>query len=115
MRWFGRRAKISAASWRASRNLAQELPAVRKADQDIQKLVLDLPGLAQDPAALNKRLAAVHNPFYFFALGSWQAALSTGALAHMPTEEVEQYGSAISPFAAIAIFKSRRLLPRNAL
>ena len=76
------------------RNLAKELPAVRKAEQDIEKLVQDLPGLGQEPEALNKRLAAVHNPFYFFALGSWQAALSTGALAHMPAEEVGEYSTA---------------------
>lgn len=75
-------------------NLAQESPAVNKASEDIQKLVQDMPDLAQQPDFLNKRLAAVHNPFYFFALGSWQAAPSTGALAYMPTEEVGQYGSA---------------------
>ncbi len=74
--------------------LAQELPAVKKASQEIKDLVADLPNLAQQTDLLNKRLAAIRNPGYFFKFHSWQTALSSGALAHMETEEVAQYSAA---------------------
>jgi hypothetical protein len=73
--------------------LAQELPAVKKASQDVKDLVADLPNVAQ-PELLNKRLAGLRNPDYFFKFHSWQTALSSGALGHMETEEVAQYSAA---------------------
>jgi len=91
------------------KNLEKELPAVRKASKEIQILIADLPNLAQQPDALNRRLAAIHNPFYFFPLGSWQAALSTGALAHMPTEEVSEYGLADYAIRGYSAFQNQAL------
>ena len=64
--------------------------------KQLDQLAADLPTLERDhPEQLAGRLAAVdQNPFYFFADNSWQAALSTASLAHMPTADIQQYASA---------------------
>jgi hypothetical protein len=68
---------------------------VGKIDKNLDQLADELPGLMADhPEQIALRLKAVeYNSGYFFADNSWQAALSTGALAHMPTEEIQQYAS----------------------
>jgi hypothetical protein len=77
-----------------SDHMNQEAPAVKHANKELKLLVADLPALAQHPGDLKKRIDAIHNPFYFFHLGSWQSALSTGALGHMNTDEVSLYAIA---------------------
>jgi hypothetical protein len=77
-----------------SRNIGLELSATRKAGKDIERLASAFPGLAQTPGELDRRLDTIRNPFYFLILDSWQTALSTGALARMSSDEVEQYAGA---------------------
>lgn len=72
-----------------------ELPRVKRYNNELNALVKDLPTLAaQHPEQVNQRLAQVQNPGYFFLSNSWQSALSTGALEHMSTHEVSAYGGA---------------------
>jgi hypothetical protein len=70
-----------------------ELPRVTLYRDQLKSLTADLPVLAQQhPDQINKRLADISNPGYFFLANSWQSALSTGALEHMSTDEVSAYG-----------------------
>jgi hypothetical protein len=74
-------------------NCKQELSRVTQNSVDLKALVADFPALVKDhPEQVNQRLAEIANPGYFFLSNSWQTALSTGALEHMPTEEVSAYG-----------------------
>ena len=73
----------------------QELARVVLYDAQLKALVNDLPTLAlQHPGQVNERLEPIENPGYFFLANSWQSALSTGALEHMSTDEVNAYGAA---------------------
>jgi hypothetical protein len=70
-----------------------ELPRVKRYNAELKSLIQDLPALAaQHPEQINRRLAQIQNPGYFFLSNSWQSALSTGALEHMSTDEVTAYG-----------------------
>jgi hypothetical protein len=72
-----------------------ELPRVALYSAELKSLIADLPTLGQQhPEQINARLKAIENPGYFFISNSWQSALSTGALEHMSTEEVNAYGGA---------------------
>jgi hypothetical protein len=72
-----------------------ELARVALYDKQLKTLITDLPTLAhQHPEQINQRLASINNPGYFFLTESWQSALSTGALEHMSTAEVNAYGGA---------------------
>ena len=54
-----------------------------------------MPALAQrSPLEFGARLRDVHNPGYILVANAWEAALSTGVLAHMPTAEVAAYAYA---------------------
>lgn len=75
-------------------HIGEELARVREVDANVKSVLQVLPALAHNPDELNKKLQAKRNPGYFFFLGSWEAALSTGALAHMPSEEVLKYAVA---------------------
>lgn len=71
----------------------EELPRVMLYNQQLKSLIKDLPMLAAEhPEQVNQRLAQIINPGYFFLSNSWQSALSTGALEHMSTDEVNTYG-----------------------
>ncbi len=71
-----------------------ELAGVLDANNKLKALVTDLPSLQEsDPGLIVKRLLAVQNPGYFLPANSWQTALSTGVLAHMPPDEVERYAN----------------------
>ncbi len=71
-----------------------ELEAVVKATAQLKKLTEDYPELAQKhPEEIAARLEAVQNPFYFFPANGWQTALSSSAMAHMSTEEVNRYAN----------------------
>lgn len=72
-----------------------ELPRIARYSVQLKSLLADLPTLAQQhPEQINARLSQIDNPGYFFIANSWQSALSTGALEHMSTEEVNTYGGA---------------------
>jgi hypothetical protein len=72
-----------------------ELPRITRYSAQLKSLIADLPMLAgQHPEQINARLTQIENPGYFFIANSWQSALSTGALEHMSTEEVNAYGGA---------------------
>jgi hypothetical protein len=51
----------------------------------------DLPVLHSHPEQLRARVAEIAPSFYFFRASSWDTALSTGALGHMSTAEVDRY------------------------
>ena len=70
----------------------RELERLRQTSPALQQLVADLPMLEKThPEQIGKRLAAIQTSGYFLPAESWQAALSTGALAHMATDEVQRY------------------------
>ncbi len=82
----------------SNRESARVVQYARQLDQ----LVADLPALrANHPEQIAARLDDIRNPGYFFADNSWKAALSTGALAHMPTDDIQTYASA---FEVIRIY-----------
>jgi hypothetical protein len=73
----------------------EELARVTLYRDQLKSLIADLPTLgAQHPEQIQARLSKIINPGYFFLSNSWQAALSTGALEHMSTDEVSAYGGA---------------------
>ena len=81
-------------------HMARELQQVTQLRKQLQQLVDAMPALAQQhPDELIARVRVIRNPGYFFAANSWQAALSTGALAHMPTGEVAAYAYAAEGIA----------------
>ena len=72
-----------------------EFPRVAGYNAQLKSLLNDLPALAsQHPEQISQRLEHIQNPGYFFLSNSWQSALSTGALEHMSTNEVNAYGGA---------------------
>ena len=76
------------------RQARKELARDREIHAALDQLVADLPTLLKNnPTQVGKRLAAIRTSGYFLLAESWQTALSTGALAHLPTDEVQRYGS----------------------
>ena len=70
----------------------RELERAKQNNQALAQLVADLPALfAHNPGDIAQRLAKIRGSGYFFPAEAWQTALSTGAMAHMPTEEIERY------------------------
>jgi hypothetical protein len=74
-------------------HLRRELVNVKDTEKVLDNLIADFPKLANNSAELHKRVAEIRPAFYFFSATSWQTALSTGALAHMSTEEVDRYAN----------------------
>ena len=57
----------------------------------------DLPVLMREhPEQIRSRLNQISNPGYFLTDESWQAALSTGSLAHMTSAQLQKYSAAFS-------------------
>jgi hypothetical protein len=76
-------------------NSDDELKRVTAGRDTLEAIVKAMPELAlQHPEELRRQLNLVDNPYYFFAANSWQAALSTGALAQMSPEEASAYADA---------------------
>ena len=74
--------------------MSRELPRVVAGDRTLQALVGQMPELGRShPEQVTAALKNVSNPNYFFSTNAWQAALSTGSLAHMRPEEVSAYAS----------------------
>lgn len=74
---------------------AKELTRVTLYRDQLKAIVDAMPQLAQQhPDDLVTRLKKIQNPNYFLAANSWSAALSTGALGLMSTDEVSSYASA---------------------
>jgi hypothetical protein len=75
--------------------MLDELARVTTNHDKLEALSKDAPILAsQHSEQIVARLEAIDNPYYFFSANSWQSSLSTGALAHMGTDEVLAYASA---------------------
>ena len=73
-------------------NMSRELPRVSSGSNTLQTLVAQMPALGMSrPEQVLATLKTVQNPNYFFSANAWQAALSTGALAHMRPDEVSAY------------------------
>ncbi len=88
------RANFQAELRRDQYQSRRELARLRQTSPALQQLVMDLPGLAKaHPEQIGPRLAAIQSSGYFLSAESWQAALSTGALAHMSTDEVQRYAT----------------------
>ncbi len=69
-----------------------ELNRQREIAPALEQFTAELPApLRAHPEQLGPRLAAVRNSGYFLPTETWEAVLSTGALAHVPTGEVERY------------------------
>jgi hypothetical protein len=63
--------------------------------EQLKRIVEGIPALEeQHPDQVTAQLDTIHNPGYILSAESWTAALSTGVLAHMPTEEVSSYAYA---------------------
>ena len=76
----------------ALQKMSRELPRVNSGDRTLRALVAEMPELATThPDQVVAALKSVQNPNYFFSANAWQAALSTGALAHMQPSEVAAY------------------------
>lgn len=72
-----------------------ECSRVKQYSAGLKVLVAAMPALAQqNPGQISTRLSLEGNPGYFLVANSWEAALSTGVLAHIPTAEVEAYAYA---------------------
>lgn len=72
--------------------MSRELPSVAAGSQNLHALVEQMPALAKShPEQVVAVLKSVQNPNYFFSANAWQAALSTGALAHMSPTEASTY------------------------
>lgn len=95
-------------------HMKDEFDRVTAGHNRLAALVGRLPGLgAHNPAEVLSELNKVNNPYYFFAANAWQAALSSGALAHMSTEELSAYawaaeGTRIYVGAQMATLQAQR-------
>lgn len=85
------------------RQSVRECKQVHQVVEAVAPLTVDLQASAQHPERIAAQIDRVGNPYYFFSASSWQAALSTGALARMQTDEVTEYASAAS---AVGIYTS---------
>ena len=72
----------------------KECSQVVRYRNELQALVENIPILVQQPQKLATQLNVDANSGYFLAANSWQTALSTGVLAHIPTPEVSAYAYA---------------------
>lgn len=92
----------------------REYAAVLLAENRLKQLILDLPQLQQTrPEQIAFRLGQVDNPDYFFTQNSWQAALSTGALAHMSTDDVMTYSSVFEAVRIYTNFQAQNLIAQD--
>lgn len=86
------RAQFRAELQNSHAQMAEEMKRVTAGDIRLNKLASSAPAMAREhPEQVLAELKAVQNPNFFFATNSWQAALSSGALAHMSTDEVSDY------------------------
>jgi len=91
-----------------------EYSAVLRAENQLKQLIADLPQLAKvQPDQIAIRLAQINNPGYFFTQNSWQAALSTGALAHMSTDDVMTYSSVFESIRIYSNFQAQNLTAQD--
>ena len=90
-------------------NASIECRQAKRYHADLQQLVKDLPILAHQPQAIAVRLNAGTNSGYFLAANSWETALSTGVLAHMPTAEVSAYAYAAEGIRRYTELQNRAL------
>ena len=81
--------------------------------KDLQTLSEQVASLAARPQMLRSRLDAGYNSGYFLAANSWQTALSTGVLAHMPTAEVSAYAYAAEGVARYTALQNRAQLQES--
>lgn len=72
-------------------NLKNELENTRELKNAIGGMMEDLPELRKHPAEFRARVGKLGPSFYFLSSSRWDAALSTGAMAHISTEEVARY------------------------
>jgi hypothetical protein len=72
-------------------NLDKEILNDNKTLTQIDQIIADLPKLRLNPTQLKERVAELKPSGYFFSSSRWESALSTGALGHMPVEEVNRY------------------------
>jgi len=75
-------------------NLLLEMKAVQVTHDEIGRIVKDFPTIDRDPGQMPARLKGINFPGYFFFNNAWDAAISTGALAHMDTRDVLILGGA---------------------
>ena len=75
-------------------NLDKELVNDRKTLALCNGIIADLPALRRQPGQLNRRVAELKPSGYFITSSKWDAALSTGALGHMPVADVDRYAEA---------------------
>lgn len=73
------------------KHLDDEQPRVAQGQKKLDALLQTMASGKPDSTKITAELESVKNPYYFFATNSWQAALSSGALAHMSTDEVSAY------------------------
>ena len=91
-------------------DLLDELARVTAGRDKLEALSNDAPALAsQHPEQIVARLEAIENPYYFFSTNSWQSALSTGALAHMGTDEVSAYAWAAETRRSYNVLQTQTL------
>ena len=91
-------------------HMLDELARVTAGHKKLEALSNDAPALAQQhPEQVVAQLEAVQNPYYFFSTNSWQSALSTGALAHIGTDEVLAYASAAEGTRMYVGFQARAM------
>lgn len=84
----------------------REIPAIKENNDKLLKLISDLPALQRDhPDQIAARLLAIDNLGYFFALQSWPTAMSTGAIAHMPVEDIQVYASSYGDIQIYTTFQ----------
>ena len=77
------------------KHMSAELERVAAIRSTLDELVKGMPDNLRDhPDSVRAVVGKLANPGYFFAVNSWQTALSTGAPAHMSTAEVSAYGYA---------------------
>lgn len=73
-------------------NVRLECSRVTQYSDKLKALSAAMPALEQgNPEQFSAQLNVDRNPGYFLVANSWEAALSTGVLAHMPTAEVAAY------------------------
>jgi len=73
------------------KQLAQDQEGVRQTNAQLDQVLAAMPQLVKSPGELQKRTAQLNPGFYFFRTTAWESALSSGALAHMNSDELDRF------------------------
>lgn len=71
--------------------LRMELANVKQVNHGLDRVLTDYSILVKSPDELGKQIGSIGPSFYFFRTTAWEAAIASGALAHMSPDEINRF------------------------